>query len=256
MAEQGSHLADPGGGAVPARPILVFGYGRDDQAGPQERRDPRCVRPRWEREREREREPQRDWKLRRQPERTGQRTGTGRSGGATLASIAGKRCWSDRARPPGRHEVGQQPADSIAAVGNAPFRRLEVGCCAEAATAPAVETGRTTAAHARQSRRGNVARRGAQAVRRRGEQDEPPASAIDEEGAGGERSPAQLPAAWTRDDGAPNGGTATTRRARRGRSRSRRAARSYYLPPPPPPAPPRPSPSLSGRTAASPGDRH
>ena len=66
-----------------------------------------------------------------------------------------------------------------------------------------------------------MARRGAQAVARRGDEDEPPASAIDERERRRGASRPKAPAAWTRDDGAPEwqDDDATTSR---GRSRSRR----------------------------------
>ncbi len=67
-----------------------------------------------------------------------------------------------------------------------------------------------------------MARRGAQAVRRRGDEDEPPAGAIDErERRRGVPRPSAA-ATWTRDDGAPEwqDDDATTSR---GRGRSRRA---------------------------------
>ena len=61
-----------------------------------------------------------------------------------------------------------------------------------------------------------MARRGAQAVRRRGDEDETPASAIDERERRRGASRPKAPAAWTRDDGAPEwqDDDATTSRGR------------------------------------------
>ncbi len=68
-----------------------------------------------------------------------------------------------------------------------------------------------------------MARRGAQAVRRRGDEDEPPASAIDERERRRGASRPKAPATWTRDDGAPEWQDDEATATSRGRGRSRRA---------------------------------